>query len=34
MDVLKKAILALRKPYPKGSILMDAPRRDTIAQLL
>lgn len=31
---MRKAILALRKPYPKGSILMDAPRHDTTTQLI
>jgi len=31
---MKKAILTLMKAYPKGSILMDAPRHDTIAQLI
>ena len=31
---MRKAILALRKSYPKGSILMDAPRRDTTPQLI
>jgi len=31
---MRKAILALRKPYPKGSILMDAPRHDTTSQLI
>ena len=31
---MRKAILALRKPYQKGSILMDAPRHDTTPQLI